>query len=509
MRVFKQTYQDTAGNPHEHRRWTVEFTDHRGQEHRFAAFTDKAASEGMGHKLEQLADCRASNKLPDASLLAWADSLPAARREKLIKYGLLSSRSQDAGKTLLEHLADYGAHLASKGNTAEYVATARARIEAVLAATGARHWTELNPAAVRDYLAGRRNAPRFVERVDPKSPDAPPKIVRNPENLSAASSGHYVTALKGLCRWMVIAGRAAESPVISLERAKADVVHERRALTVKELHGLLDAAAGGPERFGMTGPERAMLYRLAAETGLRAKELRSLKRFSFDLAGSPPTVTIEGAYSKNRRTDEIPLRPDTAEALKAFIAGKMPATAVFNLPAWLKPIKVFKQDLEAAGIVYRDAGGRVADFHSLRHTFITNLARGGVHPKTAQALARHSTITLTMDRYSHSYLGDEASAVATLPDLSDAARQRATTRAAVGAEYTPEYSPPTDAERGAPVAVHGRSRPAAAGECGQKKKTGNASETAAFAGQREVSEWRGRRGSNPQPPDRQSGTLTN
>ena len=39
-------------------------------------------------------------------------------------------------------------------------------------------------------------------------------------------------------------------------------------------------------------------------------------------------------------------------------------------------------------------------FHALRHTFITNLARSGVHPKTAQSLARHSTITLTMDRYS-------------------------------------------------------------------------------------------------------------
>jgi hypothetical protein len=37
------------------------------------------------------------------------------------------------------------------------------------------------------------------------------------------------------------------------------------------------------------------------------------------------------------------------------------------------------------------------DLYALRHTFISNLAAGGVHPKTAQGLARHSTITLTMD----------------------------------------------------------------------------------------------------------------
>jgi len=65
----------------------------------------------------------------------------------------------------------------------------------------------------------------------------------------------------------------------------------------------------------------------------------------------------------------------------------------------------------------------VADFHSLRHTFISNLARGGVHPKVAQSLARHSTITLTMDRYSHTLVGEHADALAVLPDLSATGRQ--------------------------------------------------------------------------------------
>ena len=40
----------------------------------------------------------------------------------------------------------------------------------------------------------------------------------------------------------------------------------------------------------------------------------------------------------------------------------------------------------------------MADFHALRHTFVSNLANS----KMAQPLARHSTITLTMDRYTHS-----------------------------------------------------------------------------------------------------------
>jgi hypothetical protein len=63
-----------------------------------------------------------------------------------------------------------------------------------------------------------------------------------------------------------------------------------------------------------------------------------------------------------------------------------------------------------------------AIFHALRHTFISNLAAGGVHPKTAQRLAQHSTITLTMDRCTHLRREDLAGALQTLPDLSSKRR---------------------------------------------------------------------------------------
>jgi len=48
----------------------------------------------------------------------------------------------------------------------------------------------------------------------------------------------------------------------------------------------------------MMAADRAMLYRLAVETGLRAGELRSLTRSSFQLEGKEPTVTIAAAYAK-------------------------------------------------------------------------------------------------------------------------------------------------------------------------------------------------------------------
>ena len=121
---------------------------------------------------------------------------------------------------------------------------------------------------------------------------------------------------------------------------------------------------------------------------------------------------------------------------------------------------MFKADRDAAGIPARDDAGRVADFHALRHTFITNLATGGVAPKTAQALARHSTITLTLDRYTHQYKGDEAAALDVLPDLSappaEAVALLGTDDSAATADDTPTSSPTSSSAK---------SRPSGASRC--------------------------------------------
>ncbi|MHC4664849.1 MAG: tyrosine-type recombinase/integrase [Planctomycetota bacterium] len=57
------------------------------------------------------------------------------------------------------------------------------------------------------------------------------------------------------------------------------------------------------------------------------------------------------------------------------------------------------------------------DFHALRHTYITNLVRGGIHPKLAMDLARHSDVNLTLGYYTHTFLSDRADALTNLPTL--------------------------------------------------------------------------------------------
>ncbi len=100
-----------------------------------------------------------------------------------------------------------------------------------------------------------------------------------------------------------------------------------------------------------------------------------------------------------------------------YVRYKDPEDKVFDMWKTAVGARMMKADLKAAGIPYKDSRGRVADFHALRHTFITNLTRSGVHPKTAQTLARHSTMELTMQVYTLVALDTKEEAVNQLPDF--------------------------------------------------------------------------------------------
>jgi integrase len=62
--------------------------------------------------------------------------------------------------------------------------------------------------------------------------------------------------------------------------------------------------------------------------------------------------------------------------------------------------------------------GRTLDVHALRHTLGTQLSRGGIAPRTAEAATRHSFIQLTMNVYTDPELLDVAGAVEALPCLT-------------------------------------------------------------------------------------------
>ena len=149
----------------------------------------------------------------------------------------------------------------------------------------------------------------------------------------------------------------------------------------------------------MPGPDRAMAYRVALGTGFRAKELRSLTPASFDLDADPPTVTVTAGYSKRRRQDVQPIRPDLAELLRPWLAkygrdehpfAAMPERTARMLQddldearrRWLQDAKTDAERAErerADFLKHIDADGRVFDFHGdAAHVHFRHRGRRGI-----------------------------------------------------------------------------------------------------------------------------------
>ena len=149
-------------------------------------------------------------------------------------------------------------------------------------------------------------------------------------------------------------------------------------------------------------------------TGPRKGEIASLTPVSFNLDANPPTITVDAADSKHRRKDVLPLHPELVAMLRDWLKGMKPTDRLFPRLAGKKTWVMVKNDLERAGIPYRNHAG-IADFHAAgRHTHITELLRNGASIPEAQKLARHSDVKMTM-RYTHIGIDDQARALAALP----------------------------------------------------------------------------------------------
>ncbi len=403
MRVFRTSYRDRDGQKRQASKWYIELRDHLQTVRRFPGFVDKSATEALGQQIKKLIECRGAGEPLNPALCRWLSQTPQTLRQRFVEIGLLDAERASGGKPLSEHLTDFEKFLIAKGNTPDHVSLVVSRARRTIEGCKFFYWMDLSASKVQRYLAGLRETTK----------DETGSVKKG---ISAQTFNFYLQALKEFCRWMVQDRRASESPVQHLKglNVRTDRRHDRRALSPDEIRLLLETATTQPERFAMTGQERAMLYQLAVETGLRANELRTLKVSSFDFDNC--SVVVEAAYSKHRRRDVLPLRPDTANKLREFFKNKLPSALAFNMPE--KPAKMFKADLEAAGIAYVDESGRYADFHSLRHTTGSLLACAGVHPKVAQSIMRHSDINLTLSRYTHTLSGQETQAVESLPDLS-------------------------------------------------------------------------------------------
>ena len=178
------------------------------------------------------------------------------------------------------------------------------------------------------------------------------------------------------------------------------------------------------ERLELQGWERALTYELLLTTGMRKGELASLTIEDVDLCDDAPAVTLRGIHAKNGKRATIPLRPDVAIHVRAWLADRRRRLAaqgrvlaaddrLVQIPSGL--IRILDRDLVAAGIPKVDERGRQLDVHAMRTTFNTHLAVAGVDPRTAMAAMRVSSLDLVLKTYADEKHFDVTKAVNLLP----------------------------------------------------------------------------------------------
>jgi integrase len=318
--------------------WYYRFVDADGIKREVKGCPDRRATEEMSRRAEsEAARFRAGLSDPKAERMA-----DAARRP------------------ITEHLADFIGTMNAKGGDPKHVRSTRTYAARVLALGKIERIADLAPSMVMEALS-RLNA----------------------KGLSPRTINAHITAIKAFSRWLQKDGRSVDNPLATIDKIGEDADRRlvRRPLSDAELRLLIDSARTAPTWRGMAGPDRAVLYILGAMTGLRRSELASLTPESFRLDDEVPVVVVQAASTKNGKLAEQPIPRPLAESLRSWLSSRALSRPVFD-PLPEKTGLMLKTDLERCGIAPVDGSGRVVDMHSLRHGYISALAKAGVPVKT-------------------------------------------------------------------------------------------------------------------------------
>ena len=338
-------------------------------------------------------------------IAAKLESDAALKRERVVD-PTLADLDTIASMPLKVHLDDYGSAMASKSKQG-HIDDTRIAIEKM----GFKTLREITADRVNNYASDLRKAGR-----------------------SARTVASHLQSIKGFTRWAVTNGKLARDPLATVSKPSVEDDRRlvRRFLSHDEWQWLDTTTRNSPERFGMAGMARALLYSTAIQTGLRSNELRSLTRGKLNLTDAAPFVVAKPGGTKNKKLARQYIQPELAMELQNLVGRKLAGVTVFQMPKEHDVADMLRADMAAARLAWlntfqepqerieRDASdflqsvdseGERLDFHSLRHTCASWLIKSGADVKTVQTIMRHSDIRLTMDRYGHLFPGSEAAAI--------------------------------------------------------------------------------------------------
>ncbi len=232
-----------------------------------------------------------------------------------------------AQRSIKDHLVDFQAKMQAGAKSADHVARTIRVIGAICSQMGFKTAQDISADGVNQYAESLREAGR-----------------------SARTIQSHLTAIKSFTNWLSRNHKLLRDPLTSVTKPnpKSDRRRERRMLLPDEWSLLLSATKGGPEGNGMSGPERALMYRVAVETGLRSNELRSLVRGQLYVDEEQPFITCKAGSTKNSKLAKQYIRHDLAEELRQYVMRKAPKAKVFQPEDRTRMAATLRDDLASA-----------------------------------------------------------------------------------------------------------------------------------------------------------------
>jgi integrase/recombinase XerD len=250
--------------------------------------------------------------------------------------------------------------------------------------------------SINTIAAYRRDLDQYLDFLGGKEPDPSDLdgFVRHLHlrQLAPASVARKLAAVRGLHRFLVSEGVAAEDPTRLLDRAKPRESFPK-ALTVEQTFALVEA----PDLGDVGGRrDRAMLEFLYA-TGARVSEAVGVDLPSLDLEAR--TVIVTGKGDKQR---QVPLGSSAANAIRAWLPDRLaiskPGGAADALFLNRRGGRLSRQ---SAFRIVRQHAGRVGidpatvSPHTLRHSAATHMVEGGADLRSVQVMLGHARISTT------------------------------------------------------------------------------------------------------------------
>jgi hypothetical protein len=205
-------------------------------------------ADGVKRTVKGCTDRRATEELARD-----AEAKAARIRAGLIDPKELAYRDHDA-KPLADHLADWRADLMHRGDTPKHanLSTDRARrLVAVMFGSSpdevdGKRMSRRQCAEARRRVAQGISPARLSHLSAAKVQSALARFRDSGRSLETCN--HYRRAVRGFVRWCWKEGRLRDNPLLSVAgfNAKEDRRHDRRTLSLEELHRLIEVAQRGP-----------------------------------------------------------------------------------------------------------------------------------------------------------------------------------------------------------------------------------------------------------------------